>query len=157
MDTNSAVDLVVDRLRQAGADIRPLASAPWVDDIEGRLNLRLPPSFRSLVGRYAFPLLDIGEVELFANEGDGSEYDLTAALFRDPSLSPWLAEHRLIHIGHPYIGNYDPVCLDLTHRNLVEPPVVQLSHEDILLERPSVSRTLLADNFLSLLEQAKVV
>lgn len=157
MDINSAVDLIIERLRQEGADIRPLASAPWIDVLEQRLKLRFPSSFRSLIGRYAFPLLDIGEVELFGNEGDGSEYDLTHALFRDPYMSPWLIEHQLIHIGHPFIGNYDPVCIDLSCKDLVEPPIVQLNHEDILLERQSVSRKVIADNFLNLFERATYV
>ena len=153
MDTNSAVDLAVARLREAGADIRPLANAPWIDEIERRLNLHFPPSFRALVGRYTFPLLDIGEVELFANKGDDSQYDLTIAPFRDPHMSPWLMRHRLIHIGHPYIGNYDPVCFDLSHQGHTESPVIQLNHEDILLQRNTVGRKAVADNFLTLLER----
>ena len=60
MDTNTSVDLVVARLCQGGAEIRSLAGAPWIDDLEARLGLSFPPSFRSLVNRYAFPLLDIG-------------------------------------------------------------------------------------------------
>jgi hypothetical protein len=154
MDTNTAVDLVVERLRQQGADIHPITNAPWINEIEHRLKLRFPASFRSLIDRYAFPLLDIGEVELFANEGDGSEYDLTHAPFRDPIMSPWLMEHQLIHIGHPYIGNYDPVCIDLSRNDLVETPIVQLNHEDILLERQSVRSKVIADNFLNLFERA---
>lgn len=149
---------MVARLRQGGADIRRLSSAPWVDGIEHKLELRFPPLFRSLIERYAFPLLDIGEVEMFANEGDGSQYDLTVAPFGDPFMSPWLLRHRLIYIGHPYIGNYDPICFDLSHRQTdVEPPIVQLNHEDILLERDTVHRKIVAANFLALLERVDAV
>jgi len=156
MDTNTSVDLVVARLCQSGAEIRSVAGAPWIDNLEARLGLSFPPSFRSLVNRYAFPLLDIGEMELFANEGEDSQYDLTAAPFRDPFMSAWLIGHRLIHVGHPYIGNYDPVCFDLSTPNATEPPVVQLNHEDILLQRQSVKRTVIADSFLTLLERTSV-
>lgn len=157
MDANSSIDSVVTRLRQGGADIRSLSSAPWVDGIEHKLRLRFPPSFRSLIERYAFPLMDIGDVELFANEGDGSQYDLTVAPFGDAYMSPWLLKHRLIYIGHPYIGSYDPICFDLSHRTNVEPPIVQLNHEDILLERATVNRKIVAASFLALLERAHVV
>lgn len=154
MNVNTSIDSFVVRLRLGGADIRPLGRAPWVDEIERKLKFPFPPAFRSLIERYAFPLLDIGEVELFANEGDGSQYDLAVAPFSDPYMSPWLIKHRLIYIGHPYIGNYDPICLDLSHRGNVEPPVVQLNHEDILLEREVVKRKMVAANFLALIERA---
>ncbi len=154
MDTHSAIDHFVVRMRERGEVIRPLASAPWIAHVEQRLGLHFPPSFRSLIGRYAFPVLDLGLVELFANEGDGAEYDLTTAPFRDAFMSPWLITHRLIYIGHPHIGDYDPVCFDLSNQELLEPPIVKLNHEDILLERPTVRRRVLADSFLALVEQA---
>ncbi len=65
MDTDSAIDHFVVRMRERGEAIRPLASAPWIALVEQRLGLRFPPSFRSLIDRYAFPMLDLGVVELF--------------------------------------------------------------------------------------------
>lgn len=158
MDAISFIDSVVARLCQSCAAIRPLSSASWVDGIEHKLELRSPALFRSLLERYAFPLLDVGEVELFANEDDGSQYDLTVAPFGNPFMSPWLLKHRFIYIGHPYLGNYDPICFDLSHRQIdAEPPIVLLTHEDILLERDTVNRKIVAANFLTLLERAHAV
>jgi hypothetical protein len=154
MNLDAAIDRIVERLCAEGADIRPLSTAPWVDEIERKLRLSLPPSYKSLVRRYTFPLLNIGKAELFGNEGDGSDLDLDVALFRDQYMSPWLMQHGLLHIGHPYIGNYDPVCVDLSRSNPVKQAIVQLNHEDILLQRLTVHRETIADNFLDLLEQA---
>src|SRR5260221_11698377 len=113
MSIDADIDQAVARLSHSGAGPRPIVGAPWLDGVERRLGFSLPPSYRSLVERYAFPVLDVGSAELFANEGDESEYDITVALFRDPHMSPWLAARRLLHIGHPYIGDYDPICLDV--------------------------------------------
>ena len=65
-------------------------------------------------------------------------------MFRDPQMSPWLAKYRLVHIGFPHIGDYDPICLDVSGTASVEAAVVRLDHEDILLERKKVHRSALA-------------
>jgi hypothetical protein len=154
MNQNAGVDVFVERLRASGADLSAIEGAPWLEEVERRLGLRFPASFRALASRYAFPMLDLGNVELFANLGDGSQYDLTVAPFRDPVMSPWLAEHRLLHFGFPYIGNYDPICFDLAAAGSVEPPIIKLDHEAILLARPTVRRTVIASNFFALLAGA---
>ncbi|NJD68916.1 MAG: SMI1/KNR4 family protein [candidate division NC10 bacterium] len=154
MNPNAVVDVFVERLQASGADLNSIERAPWLDEIESRLGLRFPAFFRALVSRYAFPVLDLGKVELFANLGDGSQYDLTVAPFRDPVMSPWLAEHRLLHIGFPCIGNYDPICFDLTNAGSPEPPIIKLEHEAILLARRTVGRAAIAPNFLALLAEA---
>ena len=92
-------------------------------------------------------------MELFSNLGDMSEYDLTAAPFRDPYMGPWLINHHLLYIGHPWMGHYDPICLDLVARGADdEPPVVQLDHEDILLMHRKVARTTIAPSLFELLQ-----
>ena len=45
------------------------------------------------------------------------------------------------------------VCFDLSHQGHTESPIIQLNHEDILLERKTVGRKVVADNFLTLLER----
>lgn len=156
MKISAVVDRFAAHLLEKGAEIRPINGAPWIEGIEKRLGLSFPHSFRSLIERYSFPLLDIGEAELFANEGGSSEYDLAVALLRDPIMSPWLVKHRLIHIGHPYIGNYDPICLDLLKSKHGDTQVVRLNHEDILLERPTIHRHVLAESFSALMERTHV-
>lgn len=157
MNISAVVDRFAAHLLEKGVQIRPINSASWIKGIEKRLGLSFPHSFRSLIERYSFPLLNIGEVELFANEGSSSEYDLAVALFRDPIMSPWLVKHKLIHIGHPYIGNYDPICLDLLKSKHGDPEVVRLNHEDILLERPKIRRHVLAESFSALMERTSVI
>lgn len=50
--------------------IRGITGAPWVAALEARLPGQFPPSFRSLIHRYAFPAFDLGPVRLFGNTGD---------------------------------------------------------------------------------------
>jgi hypothetical protein len=124
---------------------------PWIATIEGNLGLALPGAYRSLVTRYTFPSFELGDVELFANLGDGSDHDLTVAPFRDPFLSKWLMEHHLIHFASMASGSYDPVCFDLRGlKSDAEPPIVQLDHEDILLERRKVRSEVLATSLYKL-------
>ena len=153
MNRDAQVDSIARRLIDTGFGLRPIKNAPWVESIEKRLGYSYPRSFRSFVTRYSFPYLEFEEVKLFSNLGDRSEYDLTTAPFRDHYLGPWLIERRLVYIGHPYLGDYDPICLDLeAGKPGGEPPVVRLDHEDILLERRKVAKATVASTFLALLE-----
>jgi hypothetical protein len=147
----NAVDAAVARLLAAGADICQADSVPWIAGVEQRLGLSYPRSFRILVTRYIFGAFEVGPVELFANLGDGTEQDLTAAPFSDRYMSPWLLAHRFLQFGRPSTGSYDPVCFDFDECS-DEPRVVRLDHEDILQERPQVQRIVIASNFLALLE-----
>jgi hypothetical protein len=113
--------------------------------------MKLPGSYRSLVTRYTFPVLELEGVDLFANKGDDADDDITKGMFLDPYMSPWLISRRLIQIGRPSTGGYDPVCLDGSGG---EPAVVQLDHEDILLDRKKVARLVIAPSFYTLLEAA---
>ena len=142
---------MVKRLRELGVEIRSIEAAPWIEDVESRLGFHLPNSYRALVTCYAFPVLEFDAVELFGNQGNNSRYDITSAPFRDRIMSTWLSANRLLHIGHPYIGNYDPICLDL-QSTAADPPIVRLDHEDILLERKKVRRSGVANNLIELLQ-----
>lgn len=154
MNHRARVDDLVARMIAGGVEIRATENAPWIADVESRLGTALPADFRDFVIRYSFPLLEFKDVELFSNLGDMSEYDLTHAPFRDPNMSPWLIGHGLVHIGFPYIGNYDPICLELSSASTDEGPgIVRLNHEDILLERATVHRTSVSPSFLALLEK----
>jgi len=150
-----AIDEIAERLRRAGAEIRRVATAPWIEDAELRLGFKFPRTFRALVMQYAFSSVDVGPVTLFANQGDGGEDDLASRLFRDPFMSPWLAARQLVQIGLPATGNYDPVCLEGGVSSAHEPVVVRLDHEDILQERPKVHRAILAQSFIALVGQAQ--
>lgn len=152
LKTAGAIDKIAERLREAGADVRRISGAPWIEDLELRLGFRLPKMYRALVTHYTFSAVDVGPVALFGNQGDAGEEDLASRLFRDPFMSVWLAERRLVQIGNPSTGSYDPVCLDLGASGVCEPEVVQLDHEDILQERRKVRRDVIAQSITALLE-----
>ncbi len=129
-------------------------SAPWIESLEARLPRRFPPSFRSLVIRYAFPAFDLGPVHLFANTGElDMDEELGSRLFADPVLSAVLLANGFVQIGRPAEWSYDPVCFDTNvRRGGGESPVVQLDHEEVLrFGRIRVERTI-AGSFLELIE-----
>ncbi len=146
------IDQCVLRLRAQGYVIVPIVEAPWIVGLEARLGYSLPVAYRSLVMRYAFDPMELACAELFANRGDGSGRDLAVVLLRDEVLSSWLLHNGYLQIGNPWLGNYDPVCLDMDRqRSGREPAVVTLDHEAILPGREKVRVTSLAENFVALL------
>ncbi len=136
----SRVDIIVDRLIAADIPMTPIASAPWIDALEARWGGPIPEPYRALVRGWRFPAIELAHAELFGNLGDGSEDDLATRVFADPHMSTWLASQRCFPIGHPCLGDYDPLCLDAATRPKDNPPVVALDHEDILLGRSTVRR-----------------
>jgi hypothetical protein len=114
--------------------IRRIDSAPWIEQLEQRLPRPFPPSFRSLVMRYAFPSFDIGRVHLFANTGDTSgDEELVRRVFADRVLAGILLKSGFIQIGWRTDVWYDPVCFDTSgRRGGGEYPLVRLDHEAAL-------------------------
>ena len=114
--------------------ILPLPSAPWVEALEPRLPRVLPPSFRSLVMRYAFPSFDIGPVHIFANTGHSEVTEEWATrIFADRILAEALLKNGYTQIGLATGALYDPVCFDTNKRSGGgEYPLVRLDHEAAL-------------------------
>jgi hypothetical protein len=88
---NALIDDAVAELAKGGDAFQRIDSAKWISEIERKLNHRFPLQFRSLVTRYRFSSVDLEKAELFSNLGDYSDFDLTAAPFRDTKMSPWLS------------------------------------------------------------------
>jgi hypothetical protein len=133
--------------------IRPAPSrCDWIDAFEDRLPGTLPPSFKSLVTRYLFPVLDLGPVRLFANTGVHVHFELVDAAFRDAGIHEPAMRAGFVQFGQPDEVNYDPVCFDLNRKaNDGECPIIQLDHEAALTKgRVRVIREL-APSFLALL------
>lgn len=129
------------------------ASEPcgWIDDFERRLPGPLPRSYKSLVSRYLFPVLEIGPVMLFGNTGRGAGDELVDAVFRDAKIYEPLVGAGFVQFGCPTTGSYDPVCFDLnTRSNSGECRVVRLDHERVLRGRVD-GVTELAGSFLELI------
>lgn len=146
------IDDAVEALIRRGMPFRRIAATPWIAEVESRFGLSLPPAFRALVTRYVFPVVTLGEVELFANQGDGSSEDLGVAPFEDPALSAWLRSHDRLHVGRAASGSYDPACLAL--RGSGEPQLVSVDHEDVLLNRRTVRDRIVATSLVELLRRA---
>lgn len=105
----------------------------WIDPLKAKLPKQFPPSFNSLITRYAFPSFEIGPVTLFANTGEDIRYELSKRMFIDKNLSEFLLRNGLLQIGCPCIENYDPICFDCrTNAKDHEHPIVQIDHEEIL-------------------------
>jgi hypothetical protein len=152
MDTEQSIHRSVAVLIERGMPFEPLQQAPWIDTVEARLGFSLPSSLRVLTMNYAFPAVSIGDVELFANLGDGADDDLTVAPFKDSHLSKWLQTSRRVQFARPATGSYDPVCLE--SRGKQSTAVEKFDHEDILLGRKKVKSTVLSPSLEELLRRA---
>jgi hypothetical protein len=152
MDAQQSIHRSVAVLIERGVPFERLQQASWINAIEDRLGFPLPVALRVLTTNYAFPAVSVGDVELFANLGDGSEGDLTVAPFKDPHLSKWFQANRRIQFARPATGSYDPVCLE--SRGNVSTAVEVFDHEDILLSRKKVKSTVLSTSLEELLQRA---
>jgi|HubBroStandDraft_2_1064218.scaffolds.fasta_scaffold242118_1 hypothetical protein len=150
--TDEQIDAWVAARRRVGLGISPIAEAPWIDELERNLPHRLTAAFRSLVGRYRFPPVTVGQVDLFGNLGTGEPSELVVACMRDPGIGAVVLRNGLFPIGRPSSGSYDPICLNLRERTKAgDSPVVQVDHEGILvLGDIQVVRTI-ASSFVDLL------
>ncbi|BDG05997.1 hypothetical protein [Anaeromyxobacter oryzae] len=130
--TDEAIDTFVARMNALSVAIRPISAAPWIGELEVRLPRPFPPSFRSLVTRYAFAAFDLGPAHLFANEGEPTgEDELARRIFADRTLATVLLQAGYVQIGMSVDGAfYDPVCLDMNERGRGgEYPLVRMDHE----------------------------
>jgi hypothetical protein len=148
MNVHEVIDQFAASISQADNLIQRIDEAPWITELEQRLPKRLPASFRSLVTRYAFPPLRVGELSLFGNMGTDDVDELNVAIFRDQAIAECTLGAGYIQFARPATGSYDPICFDarrsVTNREF---PIVRLDHEEILChERIRVLETL-ADSF----------
>ena len=146
----------VDTEGQVEWRITSVPSAPWVVELEARLPGRLPPSFRSLINRYAFPAFDIGPVRLFANTGEAELYEeLRSRIFADKVMAGVLLAQGYVQFGWATGFWYDPVCFHLnSRRGGGECPLVHLDHEAVLQHDQIQVVKHVAPSFLDLLEGA---
>ena len=105
-----------------------------VIELEKRLPVRFPDSYRSLISRYLFPAFEIGPIMLFANTGENTFWELSTRLFEDEYMSPFLLQRGFLQFGNPYFYDYDPVCFDSSRPVGREYPIVRIDHEEILCD-----------------------
>jgi hypothetical protein len=80
------VDAAIARVRNDPVFV-PTTAPEWLASLEQDLPFRLPPTYRSLLLRYRFPVFEVGTVELFGNIDGESDDDLVVASMRDVWLS----------------------------------------------------------------------
>jgi hypothetical protein len=83
MNLDPLIDAFAARLEAADILIDRIDAAPWIDVLETELAHRLPPSFGSLVRRYAYTPFQWGPVAFFGNLGTDDPDDLCTAIRRD--------------------------------------------------------------------------
>lgn len=110
--------------------------ASWLPDLERHLPFRVPPTFRSLVARYTFPLFVAGPLTLYAvglpQPGSNVE-EFRSAILADAIISPFLLKQGFLRFARPADWSYDPVCFDYRNsKGKLEPAVVRIDHEEIL-------------------------
>ncbi len=110
---------------------------------------RFPPSFRSLITRYAFLPFEAGPLWFFANTGQDVYYELRTSIFKDEFLSGHLLKGGYLQFGRPQEETqYDPACFDMTKRDKSgEAPIVQIDHEGILCDSKVIVVQQIAPSF----------
>jgi len=107
----------------------------WVAPLEARLHKRFPTLYRSLITRYVFPSFELGDIQVFANTAEGSDFhELRTRLFSDEHMAKFLLPNGYVQFGMWLdYKQYDAVCFD-TNRSAGsdDHPIVQIDHEAIL-------------------------
>jgi hypothetical protein len=126
----------------------------WVELLQSRLPQILPRSFRSKIERNRFCCVTVGPLMFFANTGHEVFYELSDRMFRDKPLSPMLLQNGYLQFGNPFECNYDPICFDMNRRHREDAPIIQLDHEEILINnRISVTQEI-APSFQHFMQRA---
>ncbi|HEY1683515.1 MAG TPA: hypothetical protein VGG19_02020 [Tepidisphaeraceae bacterium] len=110
-----------------------------------------PKLFEYFLLNYRWLEVDLVVCRLKANPTGLDLSDFQDEVAGDPCLCDYLLPRRLVPFAKGADANYDPVCFDLS-RGLSnhDCPILQLSHEDIFVEKPTVETTVLADSFRDL-------
>jgi hypothetical protein len=149
MNVHQLIDQFVAIVDSPESNFRRIENAPWIIELEAKLPKPFPVSFRSFVSRYSFSAFEAGALSFFANLGDSSDEELSAAIFKDRFIADVTLKAGYIQFARHAGGSYDPVCFD-ANRSLKnrEFPIVRLDHEEILCrDRIRVSE-MLSDSFI---------
>lgn len=146
------IDRFAERLSDAGLLTGSIEQAARVEEFERMLGHRLPASFRDLVTRYAFRPFEWGPISFFGNPETYELFSLHIAVMRDQAIWQTTRQAGFTYFGRPDPVNYDPICLGPAQSNR-EPPVIQLNHEEILINRRIKVVKEVAPSFIALVER----
>jgi hypothetical protein len=69
----------------------------------------------------------------FANTGTNVFQELSNKVFADQYLYPTMHKNGLLEFGKTSTGDYDPMCFDMKREHRGDAPIIQLDHEEILI------------------------
>ena len=147
------VDQFAEKLKSNGNAIESYADIDWVTEIINRLPTKYSPSFMSLISRYIFDDIEVGNLWFYANRGDQEWDELSRAIFRDAIIYKFTSSNGFLHFTRPLDGSYDPVCFDIRNRKKREYPVVRLDHESILISEKISIIEILYPSLLELMNE----
>ena len=148
MNVHQIIDQFVAHVDPSANIIRRVERAPWIEGLEAKLPKRFPVSFGSLLMRYSFPSFEAGGLTFFGNTGDGSDNELSGAIFKDQILASTLLGADYIQFARPESGSYDPICFAAQQSaSNREFPIVRIDHESILCHQGIEVSELVADSF----------
>ncbi len=113
--------------------IQHISFAPWVESVQARLPFRIPGRFLRFINAYEFIDFSFPDLRLYNNTGAEDRWSWPVALFCDETIFAVTTRYRFLPIGQPDEANYDRICLDLNRLKNGDCPVVQLDHEEILI------------------------
>lgn len=135
--------------------IMPFLDIDWIEPLEQRLGLQIPPVYRSLVTHYVFPAFEFGGLFFFANTPEGTAYyEFRNRLFLDEHMSPKLLSAGYLQFGNPHEGEYNPVCFDMNRASSLDAAIVEIDHEGILCDDEIVVVREIAPALASFIEDA---
>lgn len=147
MNVHNIIDKFVEKISFTDANFQLIEKADWIDDFEIKLPKRLPVSFHSLITRYSFNTFEYNGLSFFAN--NGSDKDLSIAIFKDRFISKATLQNGFIQFARPESGSYDPICFNTNiSRKRREFPIVRIDHESILCRNKIQVVQLISDSFL---------
>lgn len=105
----------------------------WLKEVEDKLRVSFPPSFRALYQNFMFTSFDCGSIRFLGNMSDRGYEDISGYLERDKTIDRITTTNGFIHFAKAGDGSYDPICFNIKKKRNAEFEVVRLDHEAILL------------------------
>lgn len=134
--------------------IKPAEHEAWIAAAEANLPCPLPPSFRSLVTRYAYPAFEWNNLWLFGNTGQEGDHEWRSNQNPDYVLTKMLHDSGYIQFARPLdFANHDAICFDTRRRiKSGECQVVWIDHEGILIRDKITIYKEVAESFAALVQ-----
>lgn len=134
--------------------IRPADGTAWIAELESKLPVPLPPSFREFVTSHRFAEFEADPIMFFANTGEAVHHELKDVIFRDRIMAKHLLDEGYVQFGREAGGGYDPVCFDTNSMGWDgEYAVVRIDHDDMLTNGNVTVRQKLAESFADFVQQ----